>query len=330
MTFINSLRLSVLALAATAQAAYTIRDAYNKTNFFDGFEFFSGPDPTQGFVKYQTAIEANAGSLAGFANDAVFLGVDSKASNPAGGRASTRVNTKKTYTKGLFISDIAHMPSSTCGVWAAYWTFGDGWPNNGEIDIVEGVNRNQSTTYTLHTGPGCSFQPQGDCNAPGDGTKGCSNPGDTTQLYGDAFNQIGGGVYATEWTSDAIKIWFFPRNGEMPADLLAAESPDPSTWGNPSATFSGGAGCDIDQHFKEHRIVFNTALCGQWAGKVFASDATCAQKAATCEEYVGANPQAFEDAYWLINSVRVYQQDGPAKRDVDDDAAAAVPRLFKA
>lgn len=325
MTFINSLRVSVFALAAVAQATYTIRDSYNKTNFFEGFEFYSGPDPTQGFVQYQTATQANAGSLAGYANDAVFLGVDSTASNPTGGRASTRVNTKNKYTKGLFITDIAHMPSSTCGVWAAHWTFGDGWPNNGEIDIIEGVNRNQSTTYTLHTGPGCSFQ-QGNCNAPGDGTKGCSNPNDKTQLYGDSFNDIGGGIYATEWTSTAIKIWFFPRTGKMPEDITKA-NPDPSTWGNPSATFSGGSDCDIDQHFKEHQIVFNTALCGQWAGKVFSSDPVCAQQASTCEEFVGAHPEAFKEAYWLINSVKIYQQeDGQQKRDID----TAVPRLFKA
>ena len=308
MTFVNPLRL-VVALAATAQAAYNIRDSFDKTNFFDGFEFFSGPDPTQGFVKYQTAAQANSGSLAGFANDAVYLGVDSTVANPAGGRASTRVNSKNKYTKGLFVADIAHMPSSTCGVWAAFWTFGDGWPNNGEIDIIEGVNRNQSTTYTLHTSQGCSFEPQGDCNAPGDGTKGCSAETPQTQLYGDAFNKIGGGVYATEWTSKAIKIWFFPRNAVMPADI-SSENPDPSTWGKPSATFASGSGCNIDDHFREHQIVFNTALCGQWAGKVFESDSQCAAQGATCEEFVAANPEAFKEAFWLINSVKIYQEGG--------------------
>ena len=155
MTFVNPLRL-VVALAATAHAAYNIRDSFDKTNFFDGFEFFSGPDPTQGFVKYQTAAQANSGSLAGFANDAVYLGVDSTVANPAGGRASTRVNSKNKYTNGLFVADIAHMPSSTCGVWAAFWTFGDGWPNNGEIDIIEGVNLMTYNQMALHTLPGCT------------------------------------------------------------------------------------------------------------------------------------------------------------------------------
>ncbi|RYO92954.1 hypothetical protein DL764_008056 [Monosporascus ibericus] len=323
MAFTKVLRFtSLCALVAAAQAAYSIRDSYNKTNFFQGFEFYSGPDPTQGFVNYQTAFEANAASLAGYANDAVYLGVDSGAPNPVGGRASTRVNTKNKYTKGLFIADIAHMPSSTCGVWAAYWSFGDGWPGNGEIDIIEGVNRNRSSTYTLHTSEGCSFQ-QGDCNSPGDGTQGCSNPHDETQLYGDAFNEIGGGIYATEWTSQAIRFWFFPRTGAMPQDI-AAESPNPNTWGAPAATFSG-PGCSIDQHFKEHQIVFNTALCGQWAGRVFGSDPVCASQASTCEEFVAANPERFREAYWLINSLKIYQQDGGNMvRD------ASVPKQFKA
>jgi len=293
---------------------YQIQDSYDATNFFDGFEFFSGPDPTEGFVRYQTALEANDSSLAGFANGGVFLGVDSSSSDVGQpGRASTRVNTKKTYTRGLFVADIAHMPSSTCGVWAAFWSFGDNWPSAGEIDIIEGVNRDTSTSFTLHTSSGCTFQSQGNCNAPGDGTKGCTQPGFNNPLsYGSGFNSIGGGVFATEWTSDAIRMWFFPRTGSIPTDLTSG-NPSPANWGTPAAEFSGGGGgsgnCDIDSHFQSHRLVFNTALCGQWAGKVFSQDSQCASLANTCEEFVSQNPAAFKEAYWLINSVKVYSRE---------------------
>ncbi|KAJ1331356.1 family 16 glycosylhydrolase [Microdochium nivale] len=307
--------LLLSAHGTAAAQAYQIQDTYDASNFFDGFEFFSGPDPTEGFVRYQTAVEANASALAGYANGGVFLGVDYK-NKAGGGRASTRVNTKKKYTRGLFVADIAHMPSSTCGVWAAFWSFGDPWPSAGEIDIIEGVNRDTSTKFTLHTAGGCSFftnDQAGDCNAPGDGTKGCTAPGfNDPRSYGDGFNAIGGGVYATEWTSEAIRIWFFPRTTAAPADLHSA-SPDPSTWGPPSAQFSGGAGggasCDIDSHFREHRLVFNTALCGQWAGRIFGQDPQCAGLAPSCEEYVANNPGAFASAYWLINSVKVYSRE---------------------
>lgn len=36
--------------------------------------------------------------------------------------------------------------------------------------------------------------------------------------YGEGFNQGGGGVYAMEWTSDGISVWFFPRR-HIPRDL---------------------------------------------------------------------------------------------------------------
>lgn len=45
---------------------------------------------------------------------------------------------------------------------------------------------------------------------------------------GDGFNAAGGGIYATEWTSNGISIWFFPRNG-IPADLVSG-TPSPTGW----------------------------------------------------------------------------------------------------
>ncbi|KAI2629850.1 glycoside hydrolase family 16 protein [Hypoxylon sp. NC1633] len=294
----------LLALGVAARAAYTLQDSYNQTNFFDGFEFFIYQDPTNGFVQYQSAVQANTMSLAGFANDAVYLGVDYTTTNPTGGRGSVRVNSKKTYNEGLIIADIAHQPAAQCGTWPAFWTVGPNWPNSGEIDIIEGVNLATNTTYTLHSGAGCTFS-QGDCNAPGTGNLGCGTPSHDLQTLGDGFNEIGGGIFALEWTSSAINIFFFPRTGSIPEDI-ASGNPDPSSWGNPSTSFSG-SGCDIPSHFKSHQIIFDTTFCGDWAGKVFSDDPVCAKKAATCQEYVASNPSDFKDSYWLINSVKVYE-----------------------
>ena len=47
-----------------------------------------------------------------------------------------------------------------CGTWPAYWFVGPSWPNNGEIDVIEGVD-NQDHSYlsmTLHTSNGCDFK----------------------------------------------------------------------------------------------------------------------------------------------------------------------------
>ena len=66
-----------------------------------------------------------------------------------------------------------------------------------------------------------------------------------------------------EWTSDHINTWFWPRGSE-PSDL--SDSPDPAEWGTPTASFNGGekaATCEIDSHFRDQSIIFDTTFCGQ-------------------------------------------------------------------
>jgi hypothetical protein len=318
MGFIRNL-LYLTCSAGIASAQYSLTDNFDHTNFFKNFNFFDGTDPTHGFVSYAKAQTANQNALAGYANNAVYLGVDHTTMNPAGGRGSTRVSSTKTYTKGLFIADIAHMPGNTCGVWPAFWTFGPNWPSSGEIDIIEGVNAQSNNAITLHTSATCVVSTagsapggvlaNGDCNS-GNGNNGCSQSTTTANNFGDPFNANGGGVYAMEWTSSAISVHFFPRNA-IPADITA-NTPNPSSWGAPQAKFtSSGAGCNIDNHFKNHQIIFDTTFCGDWAGQVWSSG-SCASKATTCEAYVANNPGAFESAYWLINSVKVYGENGTA------------------
>lgn len=308
---VSHLLTLLLCAAGIANAAYIIEDTYNETNFFNAFDFFAEKDPTDGFVRFSSATTANMSALAGYADGAIFLGVDHTTMNPTGGRASVRVSSKKSYTHGLFIADLAHMPSSECGLWPAFWTVGPDWPNSGEIDVIESVNEYSTDTITMHTSEGCNLNNVGakpgstlstpDCNA-GNAGSGCSLNNTNTPV-GSAFNSLGGGVYAMEWTSSAIKVFFFPRQS-IPSDITSGK-PDPTSWGLPVALFQG-SGCDIDSHFKHHQIIFDTTFCGQWAGKVWSSG-SCASRASTCESYVAANPAAFEQAYWMINSVEVYQ-----------------------
>ncbi|KAG0648235.1 hypothetical protein D0Z07_5570 [Hyphodiscus hymeniophilus] len=302
------LAFGVTTLLATGTSAlYTGCDHYNASNFFNEFSFFNEADPTQGFVNYLSMDQANLSSLAAFtleASPSIFLGGDYKTANPPNpGRNSVRLTSNKSYAQGLFIADIAHMPN---------------WPNSGEIDILEGFNENMNNTVTLHSGEGCVMSGPGslptsiltnpNCNA-NNGFDGCPTSTSNNQGYGPGFNEIGGGVYAMEWNSSAITVWFFPRSA-MPADIIAANemtSPDPSKWGTPTASFSG-PGCDIGSHFKNHSIVFDTTFCGQWAGQAEVwGSSPCAALAPACNQYVAANPAAFQDAYWLINKVMVYQ-----------------------
>lgn len=142
------------------------------------------------------------------------------------------------------------------------WMLGTDWPNNGEIDIIEGVNDQSANDMTLHTSAGCSINNGGllgsvttsncDVNAPGQPTNaGCGITAQATNTYGTGFNDAGGGVYATEWTSQAISIWFFPHSA-IPGDI-ASGNPDPTSWGTPLARFAGN--CNIDSHFGPQQIV---------------------------------------------------------------------------
>lgn len=168
-------------------------------------------------------------------------------------------------------------------------------------------------SMALHTAEGCTTSgvnqtgrvQTGNCfvNAAGQSSNaGCGVESTTPTSYGTAFNAAGGGVYATEWTSSAIKIWYFPQTA-LPRDI-ASGSPNPSRWGVPQANFAGG--CNIDAHFTNHQIVFDLTFCGDWAGNVWSSS-SCSALAASCDAYVANNPAAFAEAYWRINSLRVYQ-----------------------
>jgi hypothetical protein len=130
--------------------------------------------------------------------------------------------------------------------------------------------------------------------------QGCGVLSSTTTSYGAGFNQAGDGVYATEWTASYIRIWLF--QGNIPADITRGH-PDPSLWGSPQANFQGS--CDIDSHFKSHRIIFDTTFCGDFAGTVFPTDPTCGQLAGgNCAVYVANNPTEFTNAYVSILSLK--------------------------
>jgi nicotinate-nucleotide pyrophosphorylase (carboxylating) len=132
--------------------------------------------------------------------------------------------------------------------------------------------------------------------------------------YGTEFNRAGGGIYAMEWTPTSISVWFFPRNSPSFTTHFGAQTaatgttaPDPSAWGTPMAHFSG-SGCDFTERFKDLSIIFNTAFCGEWAGREW--DKSCAAKTgvSTCEAYVRDNPEAFKEAYWEVSSLKWFQK----------------------
>ncbi|KXH46651.1 mixed-linked glucanase [Colletotrichum salicis] len=301
--------------------AYSLSQSYFGANLISDFNFINYADPSNGFVRYQSQPDALAKGLYFIDPDtqAVTLGVDNK--NTFGlsdGRPSLRLESKRQYNHGLFIGDFAHMPPSVCGLWPAFWMYGPDWPISGEIDIIEGANQATKNIISGHSISGCRIPDSPaaagqplllDCESPGTtNNAGCNYlpPASDTHTYGDAFNAVGGGVYALEWTSEAISIWHWPRQS-IPDDIVA-KNPDPSGWGLPSALF-GTSTCDVDTYFKDMSIVIQTNFCGDYAANIWGKDGdTCNQRAPTCVEYVANNPTAFANAYWEVNYIDVYEQ----------------------
>ncbi|KAF1992129.1 glycoside hydrolase family 16 protein [Aulographum hederae CBS 113979] len=303
-----------------ALAQYALQDDYSPATFLSMFKYFTGTDPTSGHVQYVNQSIATSRGYTFANSSSVYIGPDTVGVYPRGvrngGRPSVRLESLKNYNHGLFILDLAHMPVG-CGTWPAFWTLGPNWPNNGEIDIIEGVNKNMFNAMTLHTSVNCTIAGgtqtgklvTNNCAYYPGYNVGCGTTSPTNTSYGAGFNAIGGGVYAMEWTSFYIRIWFFPR-GAIPLSITSG-IPNPATdFGLPNADFRGN--CNIDDKFKNHTIIFNIDFCGDYAGPDY-SKTTCPQTANlsswdSCVTYVGNNPQALTEAYFLVNSLKVYQQ----------------------
>ncbi|CDO70917.1 Glycoside Hydrolase Family 16 protein [Trametes cinnabarina] len=313
--------------SSASSSPWKVAQSYQGSSFFDGWDFQDSPDTTtHGVALYIDRDSAQAANLIEI-NDAgnAVMRVETTPT-VSQYRKSIRITTQYSYTGGLIVLDAVHMPTG-CGTWPAFWSNGPNWPAGGEIDMVEGVNDYTNNQVTLHTDPGCtmpSSDPSAlditgtliattDCSASETGNAGCGVRGSQTNSYGAAFNSIGGGVYATLWDDDGIKTWFFPRNS-IPSDL-ANGAPQPDLWGNPMASFPASS-CDPFKYFYQHTAIFDTTLCGDWAGGVWGAagvpgqEQSCAARTnvQTCEDFVLNHGSSFTDAYWEVKSVKIYQK----------------------
>ncbi|KAJ1552328.1 hypothetical protein HK405_011743 [Cladochytrium tenue] len=298
--------------SSAASGAYKVVDNFSGSTFFDGFSFFTAGDPTHGLVSYVDKTTAQNGGLIAAGNP-TKISVDTT-NVVTGGRPSVRLTSNKSYNAGtVFVVDLAHMPFG-CGTWPAVWLVGPNWPAGGEIDIVEGVNVNTNNQMTLHTSPGCTVntgaQSQSgtnlltNCDATANGNSGCGVSDPSTASYGDGFNNAGGGVFAVEWTSSAIKIWRFARNA-IPSDIAGGAAVSPSSWGTPVAHWPLGSTCPAS-FFSNMQIVVDDTFCGDWAGNVYGPGCTGGSGMAACNYLVANYPSRFTDAFWSINYIRTF------------------------
>ncbi|KAI9640101.1 hypothetical protein NHQ30_011503 [Ciborinia camelliae] len=313
--------LCVVSCLVSMTSAYSLVHNYDHTNWFTSWRYENLPDPTKGNVNYVSLADAQKLGLTKIIGNQVYFGVDSTtvlSDTVNGKRNSIWLESVHEFTHGVLIGDFAHMPGSDCGTWPGFWTIRNGNGPYGEIDIVEGSNDITQGYTSLHTAGACTFKSPaaaelGTLNNDNTNCQLNNGPGCSVKLsansYGTPFNNNGGGVYAMQWTSNFIRVWFFPRN-KIPADVTAGK-PDPTKWGLPTANFdSANGGCNIDANFPAQTVYFDTTFCGAGAGgSAWSQWSDCPAKTgySTCAEYVARVPQAFQDAYWLVNSVKIYQ-----------------------
>ena len=357
---------------------FSLLSDFTGGKFFEGFDFFTDHDPTDGCVEFLSEDDARAAGLTGTdATGQVFMRTDNTTLNPKDrsgktARQSVRVSSKRAFDPKeqidqsgtgavMVVLDVAHMPTG-CGVWPAFWmnSILGTWPSQGEIDMIEGVNVNAANTYTLHTDNkhgGCSqlssptsefsghwitnkigTQNATNCwvDYPGqDHNQGCSVGAPPTDplgphSYGAPFNAAGGGVYVMLWDytkpsgpppmppavhqDGQIALWYFQRES-APTDLLDATGHPQPPQSLPMGRFHTSEQDCPAVHFNQQQIIFDITLCGQWAGREFSHDCPAQAKSyesqgmdtyAACEAWAGANPAAFTESSWEINSLRVF------------------------
>jgi len=299
------------ALPSISAASYKLADKYVGSDFFNTWSWEAIADPTHGRVTYvdkQTAKNQNLSYASG--NTFIMRADHTTTLNPSGpGRKSVRIQSNKQYVAGsTVIWDIRHMPEG-CGTWPAAWTVGGDWPNNGEIDVVEGVNNVSPNQATLHTSAGCTMPGSrpGETGKAGsldcEGNTGCGVQTAQPNSFGPPFNNNGGGTYAMERTNADIKVWFWGRHDtSIPSGIQSgAATIDTSNWGKPFASFPNTQ-CNIASKFGKHNLIFDLTFCGDWAGSVYSSSGC----PSTCEDYVNNNPGAFKNAFWDIAYVKVF------------------------
>ena len=149
--------------------------------------------------------------------------------------SSARLHTKHTFSQRYGRFEARMKVPEGQGIWSAFWMLGSnidrvGWPNCGEIDILESVGPFPKTAYATIHGPGYS------AGNPIQGSLTIDHP------LSDDFH-----VYGIEWEQDQIR-WYF--DGENYATI--------------SRNHVGDQPWPFDHPF---HLLLNLAVGGYWPGE---------------------------------------------------------------
>lgn len=149
---------------------------------------------------------------------------------------SSRLKTQGLFTRTYGRVEARIQVPRGQGIWPAFWMLGSdigvaGWPQSGEIDIMENIGREPAIVHgTLH-GPGYS------------GAAGPTRADTLTSgAYADSFH-----VYAVDWKPNEIR-WFV--DGREYSRMTPADIPAGTRW-------------VLDHPFF---LLLNVAVGGQWPG----------------------------------------------------------------
>ncbi|GAA5930448.1 hypothetical protein JCM3775_004395 [Rhodotorula graminis] len=310
---------------AKRAAGYTLTGHHAGQDFLDLFNYDTHSS-NDGLALYATTKTASSNDLVEVKDGKVHLRVHPKAED--GKLQSIKLSSKQQYGEGLYIWDIERMPQ-VCGAWPAIWSTGDNWPAGGEMDLVEYVSHHTMNSMSVHTAPGCWAGSTGytgtpmlagsnglNCDAEATSSQGCGFRTKSNNTAGIGANYGGAGVYALDWSSSGISMWFFPRH-EIPGDILS-KNPNPSSWKTPTLHIAEANCSPISDYFSPQQFVINTDLCGTWASGTWNSDnsyagqseGSCASRTgySTCAEYVQNEAKDFKHAYWRIASLSIYNK----------------------
>ncbi|TFL00746.1 glycoside hydrolase family 16 protein [Pterulicium gracile] len=311
-------------LAVKQVEAYDLVREYSGIPFFDRWDFYGSWDNlTSGDVWWLNRDDAYSQRLA-YINDAgnAVLKVDNTGNVPFNEkRNSIRITSMDSYAVGsLWVIDLMHLPYG-CSVWPAFWTKGPNWPDDGEIDIIEGINLQANNQMALHTTPGCmhttppnqmGVSGELDCSTPA----GCVVGERFPNSYGPGFGENGGGVWATQFDVSGIFIWYWSRK-DVPKSIQQATSKsslDVSDFGPPSASYIADA-CNITEFFSPQNIVIDITLCGIWASlqNFYAPQCASAGETGLCyNDNVVGDGSNYDNAYFEISYLRAYTTGGVA------------------
>ncbi|GAA6036473.1 hypothetical protein JCM8097_003525 [Rhodosporidiobolus ruineniae] len=320
---IASLGLAAIAALVAgpraAQAAYSLNHSYAGDSFFSGWDYYGNYDNlTFGDIDWVNQTDSTDLAYVNSAGNAIIKVDNTSTVLYPNKRRSVRLQSQDSYPIGsLWVFDFNQSPVRLLR--PAAWSQAAQWPQGGEIDTFEGVNLQSTNQMALHTESGCSASASSSSNAftgnltynncdhDANENSGCTVVESNPASYGEAFAAAGGGVWATEFGKDGIKIWFFSRP-DVPSDLLTSNTsaiPDPSNWGTPSADYSSSS-CSIPDYYAPQHLVLDITACGSWAGAGAVINQTCPLTTDLCYTSFVLDSSNYDTAYFEIPSIRVY------------------------